>query len=589
MSANEPSEINPFALDDADFSFNSESDAETPAEVFKPGRAHPVSTRKTRVSKKETKTARTAAGHPLRPEGQTQVTPFYPAPESAQTTSVSHKPEPTQQPGAPKTVGRPAGPLALPGAVTAAPISQLLPSRITPTSPDAPVERVRMPLSQLLPERLADLDRPYKRPTPSTAATKAAGRPGGDKTPQAPQAPAEHSDVAGKPDVPSSESAQTPVQSPAQQPTTKTVAPAPKKQSAPQSSATPRPRQRSRKAASGSAMAAGWRPGPGDAQIPEGGSLPMLPTRLSPSRAKDFKQCPRLFFYKTILRLPGPPTVATAKGTVAHAALEMLFSHPRAERTTQVALAYVLPAWTVLTNPSAEMSQVDDEFEVRLRVHWKAHVGGDVDDRSLLRAEEYLQLAPPASATEGEIISGAQAAVLGYFTMENPQAFDPVSSEMTVQGVVGEADQAGQIHGIIDRVDEYIARDGSRRVIISDFKTGKVPQDQYLKEAFFAMRAYALMYRQEFGITPHQLRLLYVADAKGPASIRSEYVDDSVIERTEVEFADIWARIKGAARTETWEPTPGPLCPWCPFAALCPAFATDVKPVTDAQDEDQST
>ena len=46
---------------------------------------------------------------------------------------------------------------------------------------------------------------------------------------------------------------------------------------------------------------------------------------LSPSRAADFMTCPLLFRFRTIDRLPEPPSHAATRGSPVHAVLERLF------------------------------------------------------------------------------------------------------------------------------------------------------------------------------------------------------------------------------------------------------------------------
>ena len=331
----------------------------------------------------------------------------------------------------------------------------------------------------------------------------------------------------------------------------------------------------------GSASSNGFIPGPLDPQLPGVPSSTLLPIKLSPSRAKDFKQCPRLFFYKTILKLPSPGTVATVKGTLAHAVLEMIFLHPRQDRTKELASNYILPAWTVLRNPEADLSKVEDTYELNLRREWGAFLKDVPDSRATSRADDYLQIAPPGSQVESEILDGALAAVLGYFSLENPTAFDPLAREMPISGSVGQEPEGGQMHGIIDRLDSYLSNDGEDRIIISDYKTGKVPRDEYLEESFFAMRAYALLYKQSTGITPYSLRLLYVADAKGPASIITQKLNEQIIESTEKDLKKVWIDIRSAAKQERWETKSGPLCPWCPFQKICPEFNKVVSKVVE--------
>ena len=61
--------------------------------------------------------------------------------------------------------------------------------------------------------------------------------------------------------------------------------------------------------------------------------LPSAPASLSPSRASDFMQCPLLYRFRVIDRLPEKPSEAATRGTLVHAVLERLFDAPAAERT----------------------------------------------------------------------------------------------------------------------------------------------------------------------------------------------------------------------------------------------------------------
>jgi len=85
---------------------------------------------------------------------------------------------------------------------------------------------------------------------------------------------------------------------------------------------------------------------------------------LSPSRAADFMTCPLLYRFRVIDRLPEPPTEATARGTLVHAALERLFDLPAAERTPEAARALVVPEWDRLAAEEPELAALfPDEAE----------------------------------------------------------------------------------------------------------------------------------------------------------------------------------------------------------------------------------
>src|SRR6185437_15021240 len=85
---------------------------------------------------------------------------------------------------------------------------------------------------------------------------------------------------------------------------------------------------------------------------------------LSPSRAADFMTCPLLYRFRVIDRLPEPPTTATARGTLVHAALERLFDLPAAERIPEAARALLAAEWDRLAAEEPDLVALfenDDE------------------------------------------------------------------------------------------------------------------------------------------------------------------------------------------------------------------------------------
>src|SRR5690242_7045242 len=70
---------------------------------------------------------------------------------------------------------------------------------------------------------------------------------------------------------------------------------------------------------------------------------------LSPSRASDFKQCPLLYRFRAVDRLPELPTKAQLRGTLVHSVLERLFALPQPDRLPQRAKSLLEPAWAELS------------------------------------------------------------------------------------------------------------------------------------------------------------------------------------------------------------------------------------------------
>ncbi len=248
--------------------------------------------------------------------------------------------------------------------------------------------------------------------------------------------------------------------------------------------------------------------------------------RLSPSRASDFIQCPKLFEYKTILRLPEPTTVHQARGTAAHTALEHLFDLDPEERNAERLYDLFRAAWTEMRSE-----------------------------------EEYLGL---FESVEEERAWGLASMELlrNYFTVEDPALIAPVERELDM---LEEITDGVTIRGILDRLDE--TPDGD--LIIVDYKTGKAPPERYAGTAFFGLKIYAALIRKRTGRTPVEVRLLYL---NGPTLYRLAITDDA-LDATEQKMANLWQRIETAIEADNFPPSPSKLCDWCSFQEICPAFA----------------
>ena len=162
--------------------------------------------------------------------------------------------------------------------------------------------------------------------------------------------------------------------------------------------------------------------------------LDRLPKRLSPSRAKQFNDCPKSFFFKTIEKRPTKNTVANTRGTLAPTALEELFRLPRKERTEARAHTYVDPAW--------ERLQEEDS---------------------------YKGMVEPGSKDEADMLEYARELVTNYFGIENPQSFDAGHLEYHAEAEVGGL----ALHGYIDRLDKLpipTLENDDEKFIISDYK-----------------------------------------------------------------------------------------------------------------------
>lgn len=249
------------------------------------------------------------------------------------------------------------------------------------------------------------------------------------------------------------------------------------------------------------------------------------PLALSPSRCGDYLQCPLLFRFRALDRLPERKTVAQVKGTLVHAVLEEMHKLPREQRLYPAAVKQLKPTWADMCAKDKDLLELVPEEELYDFL---------VECRSLLR---------------------------GYFEMENPQGFDAYATEMYVDTVLP---NGVPVRGFIDRVD--VAPTGQVRVV--DYKTGKKPLPRYSDQAKFQMRFYALVYWRLYGRIPDQLRLMYlkVMDSMFLAPSKEE------LEYFERDLADLWAKIQADIEAGQFKTKTSKLCGWCPHQSLCPEF-----------------
>lgn len=247
---------------------------------------------------------------------------------------------------------------------------------------------------------------------------------------------------------------------------------------------------------------------------------------LSPSRAKDFLQCPLLFRFRVVDRLPEPPSPAAVRGTLVHAVLEHLFDAPAGQRTLAAAKELLDPSWRELVAEQPDRVEVlTDQTDL---TEWFAQAG------ALLET---------------------------YFTLEDPNRLQPADRELKVSI---ELEDGLQLRGIVDRVD--VAPDGAIRVV--DYKTGRSPRQGYENDALFQMRFYALVLSRLRGRVPAMLQLVYLGDG----TLLRHVPEEAELVTTERRIRAIWSGIRETAERGDWKPRPSALCGWCAHKALCPAF-----------------
>jgi putative RecB family exonuclease len=293
-----------------------------------------------------------------------------------------------------------------------------------------------------------------------------------------------------------------------------------------------------------------------------------MKTKLSPSRMKDYEQCPKLYYFKN-LGISTPPTLAIAKGVISHIVFDILFDHVKSERDKSLAVKYVTPAINITIDPYAKKNKDYSQEEINLRDKnnlWEECMSDDMNmERKIQDAEQYKKIITMENIEE--FTKECEKAVLGWFAMENPMKFDPMEREFYISGQVGKV----EVHGVIDRIDKIVNRNNEIEYYISDYKTGNPPSSRFIDNAFFQLEVYGLLVRDVIGVDIKELRLIYVKENKKDAVLRKPFTKKDY-ESTKKKIININKKIEESNEKNNWPTKKQTLCGWCFFQNACPAF-----------------
>lgn len=255
------------------------------------------------------------------------------------------------------------------------------------------------------------------------------------------------------------------------------------------------------------------------------------PSALSPSSIDLWEQCPRRYEQEKVLRRESLPGIDAVVGTFVHRVLELLMQGKPGERTIDLARRAAKQAWAEL--------QMNNEYRA---------LGIELDSAEAL-----------------EFRRRAWQSIRGYFEMENPNKVEVVATEQYVEVTIAGV----PMRGIIDRLDRDVFDD----LVVTDYKSGKVPYKTYQGPKMRQLNLYAAMVGEKVGERPTDGRLLFTTFGK---ELTTRFTEDSIDEALQVAFA-VWESLDRAMESGEFEPKPGPLCGWCPFVTECPEGLDEIR------------
>lgn len=269
------------------------------------------------------------------------------------------------------------------------------------------------------------------------------------------------------------------------------------------------------------------------------------PSGLSPSSLDLWEQCQRRFRIEKVERRPtGGSGLDAVVGIYVHRVLEILMAEPMRRRTIDRARLLCGEVWKEI--------QEREDYKA-LGLGGQPYVGP---------AEEAEDQAAARLAFRRRV----WASVRSYFETENPAYIDVVATEQKLGAVI----EGVPIRGIVDRIE----RDAFDDLVVTDYKSGKVPAPMFRGPKLRQLNLYAALVEAVLDERPTDGRLVFTSFGK---VIGTKFTPDTVSEAVEA-AVDAWEGIGAAMAVDgPWEPSPGPLCGWCPWVGECDEGLAEIR------------
>lgn len=226
----------------------------------------------------------------------------------------------------------------------------------------------------------------------------------------------------------------------------------------------------------------------------------IAPKYLSPSSISLFRVCPQKFKLSYIDKIKEPPTWHTVLGSFVHEVLEHLYKEDPKDRNQETVKRIATDRWS--------------------NHGW---------------VEKVNELTEKLDTITGFKQSAFQA-ITNLWKLEDPTTTILEGQEVEVLTEI----EGVAMKGYIDR----IALDADGKIVISDYKTGKVPDPRYVADdvKWFQLIAYALMLKEAHQKLTSTLELYYLSKrVKHSVDVTNEHLENAqrVIVRTRASIDEL--------------------------------------------------
>ena len=284
------------------------------------------------------------------------------------------------------------------------------------------------------------------------------------------------------------------------------------------------------------------------------------PKALSPSSIMEFKKCPQSFLFQYLYNIKQPKSLALAKGSMCHDALDKLFDLDQKDRTLENLQNLLRVSWSDnrLTDTYRDLFETNAENGAAVR---------DIDaerewgQSALQLLENYYQLEDPRDISRpnplkreiwlnADLTIDPRKGVTGYVC--DAGGFEtPVNDDVA---------PTFRVRGIVDRFDMVRLSSYQVSMRLIDYKTGKFPNLKYsascneriVDEALFQLKIYALLHREKGSgndLDLRYLRLFYLTSQTGEARYldfdlgETQQERDAILQDIHVDLANVWTNI----------------------------------------------
>ena len=288
------------------------------------------------------------------------------------------------------------------------------------------------------------------------------------------------------------------------------------------------------------------------------------PKALSPSSIMEFKKCPQSFLCQYLYNIKQPKSLALAKGSMCHDALDKLFDLEQGDRTLENLKNLLRVSWSGnrLTDTYRDLFEISSDNGETVR-DVKAEREWGLSALQLL--DNYYQLEDPRSVARPNPLKREVWLHANLTVDPTKGATGYVAGERGYDNSLdsranGETPQTFRVRGIVDRFDMVRLTSHEVAMRLIDYKTGKYPNLKYsaacnariVEEALYQLKIYALLHReQETGgdLDLRYLRLFYLTSETGEARYldldlgETQLERDSILQEIHADLSNVWAKI----------------------------------------------